>query len=82
MIEILFSNDRFGFNACAVKKEQKKRTCYPCRSKKGRRNRSKSLGVFAGKYQSPYALRISKKYFGFENNIKSVPLYAVFCIAP
>ena len=50
--------------------------------KKGRRNRSKSLGVFAEKYQSPYALRISKKNFGFENNIKAVPLYAAFCIAP
>ena len=27
-----------------------------------------------------YAIRISEKNFGFENNIKSVPLYAVFCI--
>ena len=54
----------------------------PVEVKKGRRNRSKSLGVFAEKYQSPYALRISKKNFGFENNIKAVPLYAAFCIAP
>ena len=52
----------------------------PVEVKKGRRNRSKSLGVFAEKYQSPYALRISKKNFGFDNNIKSIPLYATFCI--
>ncbi len=52
----------------------------PVEVKKGRRNRSKSLGVFVEKYQSPYAIRISKKNFGFENGIKSVPLYAAFCI--
>ena len=27
-----------------------------------------------------YAIRISTKNFGFANNIKSVPLYAVFLI--
>jgi len=52
----------------------------PVEVKKGPRNRSRSLGIFANKYKSPYAIRISKKNFGFENNIKSVPLYAVFCI--
>ena len=52
----------------------------PIEVKKSRRNRSKSLGVFIEKYKSPYSIRISKKNFGFENGIKSVPLYAVFCI--
>lgn len=52
----------------------------PVEVKKGKRNRSKSLGVFASKYDAPYSIRISKKNFGFENDIKSVPLYAVFCI--
>ena len=52
----------------------------PVEVKKGRRNRAKSLDVFMEKYNSEYAIRISKKNFGFENNIKSVPLYAVFCI--
>ena len=52
----------------------------PIEVKKGTRNRSKSLSVFIDKYKSPYAMRISKKNFGFENGIKSVPLYAVFCI--
>ena len=52
----------------------------PIEVKKGKRNRAKSLGVFMEKYKSEYAIRISKKNFGFENKIKSVPLYAVFCI--
>ena len=52
----------------------------PIEVKKGRRNRAKSLGVFMEKYNSAYAIRISKKNFGFENKIKSVPLYAAFCI--
>ena len=52
----------------------------PVEVKKGIRNRSKSLGVFMEKYNSEYAIRISKRNFGFENKIKSVPLYAVFCI--
>jgi predicted AAA+ superfamily ATPase len=55
-------------------------TVIPVEVKKGRRNRSKSLSIFMEKYKSVYAIRISKKNFGFENGIKSVPLYAVFCI--
>ena len=42
--------------------------------------RAKSLGVFMKKYSIEKALRISSKNFGFENNIKSVPLYAAFAI--
>ncbi len=42
--------------------------------------RAKSLGVFMKKYDIQKAIRISSKNFGFENNIKSVPLYAVFAI--
>jgi len=52
----------------------------PVEVKKGVRNRSKSLGIFIEKYKSPYSIRLSKKNFGFENGIKSVPLYAAFCI--
>lgn len=52
----------------------------PVEVKKGLRTRSRSLGIFVSKYKSPYSIRISKKNFGFENNIKSVPLYAVHCI--
>jgi len=52
----------------------------PLEVKKGMRTRSKSLSVFTSKYKTEYAIRISKKNFGFENGILSVPLYAVFCI--
>ena len=41
---------------------------------------SKSLNSYIKKYNPKYSIRISSKNFGFENNIKSVPLYAVFLI--
>ncbi|MDL2239805.1 ATP-binding protein [Bacteroidales bacterium OttesenSCG-928-L14] len=52
----------------------------PVEVKKGLRTRSGSLALFIKKYNSPYAIRISQKNFGFENNIKSLPLYALFCL--
>ena len=52
----------------------------PVEVKAGIRVRSKSLGIFMEKYKCPYCIRLSKKNFGFENGIKSIPLYAVFCI--
>ena len=52
----------------------------PVEVKAGLRVRSKSMGIFIAKYKCPYGIRISKKNFGFENKIKSVPLYAAFCI--
>lgn len=42
--------------------------------------RAKSLNQFIKKYNPPYSIRVSSKNFGFENNIKSVPLYAAFLI--
>ena len=52
----------------------------PIEVKSGRRVTSKSLNEYIKKYDTKYAIRISSKNFGLENNIKSVPLYAVFCI--
>jgi predicted AAA+ superfamily ATPase len=52
----------------------------PVEVKKGVRTRSASMAMFVKKYKSPYAIRISQKHFGFENNIKSIPFYAVFCL--
>lgn len=43
-------------------------------------NRERSLGVYVERYKPSYAIRISQKNFGFENGMKSVPLYATFCI--
>ncbi len=52
----------------------------PVEVKASDNTKSKSLNVYMKKYNPKYAIRISSKNFGFENNIKSVPLYAVFCI--
>ena len=52
----------------------------PIEVKAGIHTRSKSMGIFMDKYKCPYGIRISKKHFGFDNGIKSVPLYAAFCI--
>lgn len=52
----------------------------PVEVKSGRRTNSKSLKEYIQKYNPKYSIRISSKNFGYENNIKSVPLYAVFCI--
>ena len=53
----------------------------PVEVKKGKRNKAISMRQFAGKYESPYSIRISQKHFGFDNGIKAIPLYAVFCIS-
>jgi len=52
----------------------------PIEVKSSDNTRSRSLNVYASKFNPKYMIRISTKNFGFENNIKSVPLYAVFCI--
>jgi len=52
----------------------------PIEVKSGLHVRSQSLNMFIRKYAPPFALRISEKYFGWQNNIRSVPLYAVFCL--
>jgi predicted AAA+ superfamily ATPase len=52
----------------------------PIEVKSGRNVGSKSLGVYVEKFNPPYSIRISAKNFGFENRIKSVPLYAAFCV--
>lgn len=48
--------------------------------KKETHSRSKSLGIFVDKYNPKYSIRFSNNNFGFANNIKSIPLYAAFCI--
>ena len=52
----------------------------PVEVKAGERVTSRSLSVFVKRFKPPYSIRISGKNFGFENGIKSVPLYAAFCI--
>jgi uncharacterized protein len=52
----------------------------PVEVKANLNNKAKSLMVFGSKYKPEYMIRISGRNFGFENSIKSVPLYAVFAI--
>lgn len=59
---------------------QKEFDIIPIEVKSSIHTKSRSLNLFKEKYQPPIAIRISEKNFGFENGIKSVPLYAVFCI--
>ena len=54
----------------------------PLEAKSSDNVRAKSLMRFIELYRPPYAIRVSAKNFGFENGIKSVPLYAAFCIHP
>lgn len=59
---------------------QKGMEIVPIEVKTGVHTKSRSLDIYMNIYNPNYAIRISEKNFGFENNIKSVPLYAVFCI--
>lgn len=52
----------------------------PVEVKSADNTRAKSLRVYMATYQPPYAIKLSTKNFGFEENIKTVPLYAAFCI--
>lgn len=52
----------------------------PVEVKAGDNTQSKSLNVYKEKYNPQYCIRVSTKNFGYTNGIKSIPLYAVFCI--
>lgn len=52
----------------------------PIEVKAGNNVTSKSLKIYMNQYNPQYAIRLSTKNFGYANGIKSVPLYAAFCI--
>ena len=52
----------------------------PVEVKSGEHVTAVSLNEYVSLYKPAYSIRVSEKNFGFENNIKSVPLYAVFCL--
>ena len=60
--------------------QDKEGNIIPIEVKSSIHTRSKSLNVFKSLYKIPYSIRISTKNFGFENNIKCIPLYSVFCL--
>ncbi len=59
---------------------QKGEYVIPLEVKSGVNVKSKSLGVFNSRYDIQKSIRTSLRNFGFENDIKSVPLYALFCL--
>ena len=59
---------------------QNKVDIIPIEVKSNINTKSRSLDLYIKTYNPKYAIRISEKNFGFENNIKAVPLYATFCI--
>jgi len=62
--------------------QDKQGNIIPLEGKSADNVRAKSLKAFISLYEPPYAIRVSAKNFGFENDIKSVPLYALFCLKP
>ncbi len=52
----------------------------PIEVKSADNTKAKSLKLYIEAFKPDYAIKLSTKNFGFENNVKTVPLYAVFCI--
>ena len=52
----------------------------PIEVKSADNTKAKSLRVYMDTYKPAYAIKLSAKNFGFEDNKKIVPLYAAFCI--
>lgn len=55
--------------------------CTPLEVKAGKRVTSKSLDVYKNHHKVDFVFRTSQKNFGMNDEIKSIPLYAIFCIA-
>ncbi len=52
----------------------------PIEVKPADNTKAKSLKVYMETYKPAYAIKLSARSFGFEDNKKIVPLYAAFCI--
>ena len=52
----------------------------PIEVKSADNSKAKSLKIYMDTYKPDYAIKLSAKNFGFEDNKKIVPLYAAFCI--
>ncbi|MCL2201141.1 MAG: ATP-binding protein [Oscillospiraceae bacterium] len=52
----------------------------PIEVKSAENAKAKSLRTYMQRYKPDYAIKISTNNFGFENDIKTIPLYAAFCL--
>lgn len=59
---------------------QKDGNIIPIEVKSADNTKAKSLNTYIGKFKPKYAIKLSARNFGFEDNKKTVPLYAAFCI--
>lgn len=59
---------------------QREGNLIPVEVKAADNTRAKSLNVYRKMYQPAYAIKLSAKNFGFVDGIKTVPLYAAFCL--
>ena len=53
----------------------------PIEVKSGKNVASKSLDAYMRAYEPPYGVRVSARNFGREGRVRSVPLYAAWCLA-
>ena len=52
----------------------------PIEVKSAENRKAKSFRIYAQKFKPEYSIKVSANNFGFENDIKTIPLYAAFCI--
>jgi hypothetical protein len=52
----------------------------PIEVKSADNSKAKSLAIYIGKFKPEYAIKVSANNFGFAGGIKTIPLYAAFCI--
>lgn len=60
--------------------QDKQGNIIPLEAKSADNVRAKSLKTYTSTYEPPYAIRVSARNFGCEHGMKSIPLYAVFCL--
>lgn len=59
---------------------QRERSIIPIEVKSADNTKAKSLVVYMKAHSPSYAIKVAVRNFGFENGIKTIPLYAAFCI--
>ena len=72
--------DRRNAQPAVERRRQRDGQLIPIEVKSADNTRAKSLKVYMDTYKPAYAIKLSAKNFGFEDNKKIVPLYAAFCI--
>ena len=60
--------------------QNKEGVIIPLEAKSAENVKAKSLRSYRDIYKPEYVIRVSGKNFGFENGIKSIPLYALFAL--